>query len=128
MDGTLAIGEIYGGYLEAEFPSLAIQSLWGLWPDDHSRFQAQTAMAPDLDRIVAEEMGAQVLFRNWIADGGTFFFSRYALEAPEDFEGLSFRSFGDTMSDWIRGMGGGPGWWPTPRSTQPLNAARLTSA
>ena len=108
LDGTLTMGEIHGSYLEAEFPSLAIQSLWGLWPDDHSRFQAQTAMAPDLDRIVAEEMGAQALFRNWIADGGAFLFSNDELERPEDFEGLRIRSFGDTIADWIRGMGGEP--------------------
>ena len=107
-DGTLAMTEVYGGYLSAEFPSLEIQSLWGLWPDDQSLFQVQGAIAPELDRIVADEMGAQVLFRNWIADGGQFLFSRTEIETPEDFEGLRVRSFGNTLSDWISGMGGEP--------------------
>ena len=107
-EGTLEIAEIYGGYIEGSFPSWEMRSLWGLWPDDRSRFEAQTAMAPDLDRIVADEMGSQPLFRNWIADGGVFLFSDMALEAPEDFGGLRVRSFGGQLSDWITGMGADP--------------------
>jgi TRAP-type C4-dicarboxylate transport system substrate-binding protein len=107
-DGTLAMAEVYGGYVSAEFPSLEIQSLWGLWPDDQTLFQVQGAIAPELDRIVADKMGAQVLFRNWIADGGQFLFSRTEIGTPEDFKGLRVRSFGDTLSDWISGMGGEP--------------------
>ena len=107
-DGTLEMAEIYGGYILREFPSWELQYLWGLWPDDRSRFEAQAAMAPDLDRRVADEMGSQPLFRNWIADGGVFLFSHQALETPEDFAGWRVLSFGTTLPDWITGMGGEP--------------------
>ena len=107
-DGTLEIAEVYSGYVSREFPSFEIQNFWGLSPDDQTKFEAQAAMAPGLDRIVADEMGAQALFRNWIANGGLFFFSGEALETPEDFSGMRVRSFGHTLSDWISGMGGEP--------------------
>ncbi len=107
-DGTLGMAEIYGGYISGDYPAFEIQSLWGLWPDDRSRFEAQTAMAPDLDRIVVDEMGSHPLFRTWIADGGQFLFSNEALETPEDFSGWRVRSFSSTLSDWITGMGGDP--------------------
>ena len=107
-EGWVEMPEIYGGYVAREFPSWELQYLWGLWPDDRSRFEAQSALAPDLDRIVSDDMGSQPLFRNWIAEGGVFLFSDEALEAPEDFGGLRVRSFGASLSDWITGMGGEP--------------------
>ena len=107
-DGWVEMAEIYGGYVAREFPSWELQYLWGLWPDDRSRFEAQTAMAPSLDAMVAGYMDSQPLFRNWIADGGLFLFSDEALEAPEDFGGLKVRSFGASLTDWITGMGGEP--------------------
>ena len=107
-EGTLEMAEIYGGYISGSFPSWELLSLWGLWPDDRSRFEALTAVAPDLNQMVADDMGSQPLFRNWIADGGVFLFSNEALETPEDFGGLRVRSFGAPLSDWITGMGGEP--------------------
>ncbi len=107
-NGRLEIVEVYGGYVSGEYPSFDIQSLWGLWPDERTRFEAQVAMAPGLNRTVADDMGSQPLFRNWIANGGLFLFSREALETSEDFSGLRVRSFGAGLSDWITGMGGDP--------------------
>ena len=106
-DGTLGMAEIYGGYISGDYPAFEIQSLWGLWPDDQTRFEAQVAMRPDLDRIVAE-IGSQPLFRHWIADGGQFIFSHAPMESPEDFSGLRTRSTSASLSDWITGMGGIP--------------------
>ena len=105
-EGSVEMAEIYGGYIAASFPSWELQSLRGLWPDDRTRFEAETAMAPGLDQIVAGDMDSQPLFRNWIADGGLFLFSDVALETPEDFGGLKIRSFSASLSDWISGMGG----------------------
>ena len=107
-DGTLDMVEIYGGYIAGDYPAFEMLYLWGLWPDDRSRFQALTAMAPDLERIVVDEIGSQPLFRNWIADGGQFLFSNEALETPEDFSRWRTWSSNATLSDWITGMGGFP--------------------
>ena len=107
-DGSLAMAEVHGGYVSGEFPVFTIQDLWGLWPNDQSRYEAQAAMTQDLDLIVADEMGGQVLFRNWFTEGGYFLFTKDALETPNDLEGLRIRSFGAAQGDWIRGMGGEP--------------------
>ena len=39
-DGTLSMTEIYGGYVGGEFPTLAVQYIWGLWPDHETHYQS----------------------------------------------------------------------------------------
>ena len=104
-DGTLSMTEIYGGYVGGEFPTLAVQYIWGLWPDHETHYKVLTNIAPDLDRVYQEELGAQVLMRNWIAGDDQFFFSNKKLENPEDFVGLKTRSHSAELSDWINHMG-----------------------
>ena len=104
-DGTLSMTEIYGGYVGGEFPTLTVQYLWGLWPDHQTHYEAQTNIVPDLDRVITEDLGAQVLMRNWIAGDDQFLFSNKKLENPEDFVGLKTRSHSAELSDWINGMG-----------------------
>ena len=104
-DGTLSMTEIYGGYVGGEFPTLAVQYIWGLWPDHETHYKVLTNISPDVDRVLKEELGAQVLMRNWIAGDDQFFFSNKKLENPEDFVGLKTRSHSAELSDWINGMG-----------------------
>ena len=104
-DGTLSMTEIYGGYVGGEFPTLAVQYIWGLWPDHETHYKVLTNIAPDLDKVYEEELGAQVLMRNWIAGDDQFFFSNKKLQNPEDFVGLKTRSHSAELSDWINHMG-----------------------
>ena len=103
--GTLGMTEIYGGYVGGEFPTLAVQYIWGLWPDHQTHFEVLTNIAPDLNKVYEQELGAQVLMRNWIAGDDQFFFSKKRLENPEDFVGLKTRSHSAELSDWINYMG-----------------------
>ena len=104
-DGTLSMTEIYGGYVGGEFPTLAVQYIWGLWPDHETHYKVLTNIAPDLDKVYEDELGAQVLMRNWIAGDDQFFFSNKKLQNPEDFVGLKTRSHSAELSDWINHMG-----------------------
>ena len=104
-DGTLGMTEIYGGYVGGEFPTLAVQYIWGLWPDHQTHYDVLTNIAPDLDKVMKDELDAQVLMRNWIAGDDQFFFSNQRLETPEDFVGLKTRSHSAELSDWINHMG-----------------------
>ncbi len=104
-DGTLSLSEIYGGYVGGEFPTLAVQYLWGLWPNHQTHYEVLTNIFDDIERVIKDETGAQVLFRNWIAGDDQFFFSKYKLEKPADFQGLKTRSHSTELSDWINYMG-----------------------
>ena len=104
-DGTLSMTEIYGGYVGGEFPTLAVQYIWGLWPDHETHYKVLTNIAPDLNKVYEDELGAQVLMRNWIAGDDQFFFSNKRLQNPEDFVGLKTRSHSAELSDWINHMG-----------------------
>ena len=104
-EGTLSLSEIYGGYVGGEFPTLAVQYLWGLWPNHETHYLVLTNLFDDIDEVIKDETGAQVLFRNWIAGDDQFFFSNHRLENPEDFQGLKTRSHSTELSDWINYMG-----------------------
>ena len=104
-DGTLSLSEIYGGYVGGEFPTLAVQYLWGLWPNHQTHYEVLTNIFDDIEQVIRDETGAQVLFHNWIAGDDQFFFSNHRLENPEDFAGLKTRSHSTELSDWINYMG-----------------------
>ena len=104
-DGALEMSEIYGGYVGGEFPTLAVQYLWGLWPDHQTHFAVQDSIAPEIDRTIADEMGARVLMRNWIAGDDQFIFSDHRLNSPQDFHGLKTGSHSAELSDWLNHMG-----------------------
>jgi TRAP-type C4-dicarboxylate transport system substrate-binding protein len=104
-DGTLAAAEIYGGYVGGEYPTLAVQYLWGLWPNHQTHYEVLTNVFDDIERVIKEETGAQVLLHLWIAGDDQFFFSKQRLEKPEDFKGVKTRSHSTELSDWINYMG-----------------------
>ncbi len=104
-DGTLAAAEIYGGYVGGEYPTLAVQYLWGLWPNHQTHYEVLTNVFEEIERVIKEETGAQVLLHLWIAGVDQFFFSKQRLEKPEDFKGVKTRSHSTELSDWINYMG-----------------------
>ena len=104
-DGVLAMVEIYGGYVGGEFPAIEVQYLWGVWPSHKTHYLAQTAIFPDIQKIIRDATGAEPVFVNWIAGDDQFFFSDTKLTSLEDFKGLKTRSHSAALSDWIEGMG-----------------------
>ncbi len=104
-DGTLSMAEIYGGYFVYEYPILAMQFLWGLWPDRQTHYEVQVNLFDDIEKVIKNETGATVLFHNWSAGYDQFFFSNKKLETPEDFKGLKTFSYSYELRDWINGMG-----------------------
>lgn len=103
--GILDMTEIYGGFVSGAYPALGVQNLWGLWPDHETHFAVQGSIAPELDRIVTDEMKAQVLMRNWMAGDDQYIFAQRRLNSAADFRGLKTRSHSRELSDWLDGMG-----------------------
>ena len=61
-DGTLAMANIYGGYVGGEMPPIEIQNLWGIYPDRETEFNATIAITPELEALVRDATGGFVLF------------------------------------------------------------------
>ena len=105
-DGTIAMANIYGGYVGGALPPIEIQVLWGVYPDQESEYMATAAITPDLEKMVLEATGGGILIKhNWFAGNDQYFFSKKPLRTLEDFKGLKTRSHGAALSDWIEGMG-----------------------
>ena len=105
-DGTLAMANIYTGYVAGELPAIEVQSLWGIYPDWETMYYSLTDMHPQLEAMVAEETGGGIIVNhNWYSGNDQFFFSKTPLRSLEDFEGLKTRSHAAALSDWIEGMG-----------------------
>lgn len=105
-DGTLAMANIYTGYVAGELPAIEVQSLWGIYPDWETMYFSLTDMHPQLEAMVAEETsGGIIVNHNWYSGNDQFFFSKTPLRSLEDFEGLKTRSHAAALSDWIVGMG-----------------------
>ncbi len=104
-DGTLAMANIYGGYVGGEMPPIEIQNLWGIYPDRETEFRATIAITPDLEALVANATGGFVLNHNWFSGNDLYFFSKKPLATLEDFQGLKTRSHSAALSDWIEGIG-----------------------
>ena len=105
-DGTLPMTEVYGGYVSGEFPTLAIQNLWGVWYDHQTHYAALTNLFADIAQVIEDETGAQVLFHNWTNGDDQYIFSNHRIELPEDFAGFKTRSRSTELSDWINHIGG----------------------
>ncbi len=105
-DGTLAMANIYGGYVGGEMPPIEIQNLWGIYPDRETEFRATVAITPDLEKLVADATGGFVLNHNWFSGNDLYFFSKKPLATLDDFQGLKTRSHSAALSDWIEGIGG----------------------
>lgn len=105
-DGTLAMANIYTGYVAGELPAIEVQSLWGIYPDWETMYYSLTDMHPQLEEMVAGETGGGIIVNhNWYSGNDQFFFSKKPLRSLEDFEGLKTRSHAAALSDWIEGMG-----------------------
>jgi len=105
-DGTLAMANIYGGYVGGELPPIEIQVLWGIYPDRETEFVATALITPDLEKLVTEATNGGVLVNhNWFSGNDQFFFSKDPLRTVDDFKGLKTRSHSAALSDWIEGMG-----------------------
>ena len=105
-DGTLAMANIYTGYVAGELPAIEVQSLWGIYPDWETMYLSLTDMHPQLEAMVAAETsGGIIVNHNWYSGNDQFFFSKKPLRSLEDFEGLKTRSHAAALSDWINGMG-----------------------
>ena len=105
-DGTIAMANIYGGYVGGALPPIEIQVLWGVYPDQKSEFMATAAITPDLENLVTEATGGGSLINhNWFSGNDQYFFTMEPLNTLEDITGLKTRSPGAALSDWIEGMG-----------------------
>ena len=104
-DGTLAMANIYTGYVAGELPAIDVQSLWGIYSDWETIYYSLTDMHPQLEAMVAEETGGIIVNHNWYSGNDQFFFSKKALRTLDDFKRLRTRSYSFTLSDWIVGMG-----------------------
>lgn len=103
--GTLHMMEIADGYSDYEYPIFGIRYLWGLWPNRQTHYAVQTKIFDDLEQVIEEATGAQILFNNWVSGNDNFIFSRYRLENPDDFQNLMTRSYSSALSDWLNYMG-----------------------
>jgi TRAP-type C4-dicarboxylate transport system substrate-binding protein len=108
-DGTLALTEIYGGFVAGQLPAIELQYLWGLFTDDKTFYLATNAVQDDLDRLIAEKAGgAKVILHNWATGVSQYFFTKKPFRTVADFKGAKTRSHGTALSDWIIGMGAVP--------------------
>ena len=105
-DGTIAMANIYTGYVAGALPAIEVQSLWGIYPDWETMYLSLTDMHPQLEEMVARETGGGIIVNhNWYSGNDQFFFSKKPLRTLEDFDGLKTRSHAAALSDWINGMG-----------------------
>ena len=107
-DGVLDMASILGVYIAGEVPALEIQFLFGLYTSREDQYNATTALAPDLEKIVVDATGGEVklINFNWHSGDDIFLFTNKPLDTVENIRGLKTRSFGTAIGDWINGMGG----------------------
>jgi TRAP-type C4-dicarboxylate transport system substrate-binding protein len=105
-DGTLAMSDIYSGFVSGQLPAIEIQNLWGVYPTQKSYYFAAAAVTPDIEKLVeAAAGGAKVINHNWYSGNDQFFLTKKPLRTVADFKGLKTRSHGTALTDWIEGMG-----------------------
>ena len=108
-DGTLAMTNIYTGYVAGAFPAIEVKSLWGLGVNAEASYLSQVGMGPDIDRMLSEKTGGGMpINRNWFAGADQWFFSKEPIQSLEDFRGKKVRTHALTITDLIRGLGGEP--------------------
>jgi TRAP-type C4-dicarboxylate transport system substrate-binding protein len=107
-DGVLDLASILGVYIAGEVPALEIQFLFGLYTSREDQYNATTALAPDLEKIILDATGGRVklINFNWHSGDDIFLFTNKPLDSIENLKNLKTRSFGTAIGDWINGMGG----------------------
>ena len=104
-DGTLAMAQVYSGYIAGELPAIEIVTLWGVYPDNEITYKSQVSLLEDLEQLVLDETGGVVINHNWFSGVEQYFFCKEKIESLEDFSGKKTRSHSAALSDWINGMG-----------------------
>ena len=110
--GTLAMANIYTGYVAGELPAIEVQSLWGMGPDWETTYLALADMVPDVERMLREETSGVIVNRNWFAGSDQWFFSNEPLQSLEDFQGKKIRTHAASLSSIIEGLGAEPVFIP----------------
>ena len=86
-DGTLAMTNIYTGYVAGAFPAIEVKSLWGLGVNAEASYLSQVGMGPDIDRMLSEKTGGGMpINRNWFAGADQWFFSKEPIQSLDDFQ------------------------------------------
>lgn len=104
-DGTLAMAQVYSGYIAGELPAIEIVTLWGVYPDNEITYRSQVSLLEDLEKLVLDETGGVVINHNWFSGVEQYFFCKEKIETLDDFDGKKTRSHSAALSDWINGMG-----------------------
>ncbi len=104
-DGTLAMAQVYSGYIAGELPAIEILTLWGVYPDNEITYKSQVSLLEELENLVLDETGGVVINHNWFSGVEQYFFCKDRIDTLEDFKGKKTRSHSAALSDWINGMG-----------------------
>ena len=104
-DGTLAMAQVYSGYIAGELPAIEIVTLWGVYPDNEITYKSQVTLLEELEQLVLDETGGVVINHNWFSGVEQYFFCKERIDTLEDFKGKKTRSHSAALSDWINGMG-----------------------
>ena len=105
-DGTLAMAQVYSGYIAGELPTaIEIVTLWGVYPDNEITYKSQVSLLEELENLVLDETGGVVINHNWFSGVEQYFFCKDRIDTLEDFKGKKTRSHSAALSDWINGMG-----------------------
>ena len=105
-DGKPQLAEVYGGYFSGELPILDLAELWGLFPTLEAYLKVLDLAREELRRSIEENSNSVVIMENYYP--GFQFVSNQPLRRPGDFKGLKIRSFPQTTSGLIEGLGAEP--------------------
>ena len=104
-DCTLAMAQVYSGYIAGELPAIEIVTLWGVYPDNEITYKSQVSLLEDLETLVLDETGGVVINHNWFSGVEQYFICKERIDTLDDFKGKRTRSHSAALSDWINGMG-----------------------
>ena len=110
-DGVVESATINGNWVSNQYPAFDIQALWGIFATAEESYNAAALMSGDLDSLVFQGSGGGVVFsHSWYAGWDQHLFCQDPVRSLEDLQGKVTRSHGDTLSDWINGMGAQAGY------------------
>jgi len=104
QDGTMDMGEIYGGYVSGDFPAVEMAELLGLFESSAMQEEVFRAIREDEIRMVAEQWDAKVISYVYYPD--QFLWSKRPLRTLDDFKGLKTRTHSTALGDLVAGLGG----------------------
>ena len=101
-DGKVAMAPVYSVFADHELPTMSIEILFGLYPNDETAFRASEALAPTLEEMVQKATGGVVVNHSWFP-ADTYILSKIPIRTPEDFNGLKIQAL--ILRDWLEAMG-----------------------